>query len=210
MNFLAHFHLAGSDPGFILGALLGDFVKGPVHSRSFSGQISLDKLPATTVSGIVLHRKIDAHFDSHPQIKQLAALLPNRSRRYNGIVLDLFFDYALSCNWQRYNKESLEVFNAAVLNTLAAHKDYFSADAQAFCSRLIEHNLLENYHRQQVLNNIASRLGQRLGKGELIAQALQSLWRQESQCIDSFLTIYPAIQANIKQQREELLQRPAP
>jgi len=206
MNYLAHFHLAGSDPGFIIGALLGDFVKGPVNSMSFRSQLALEKLPATTVSGIVLHRKIDAHFDCHPQIKKMAALLPAESRRFSGIVLDLFFDYALCCNWHRYHKDSLATFNATVMRTLDAHNNHFSSNAQAFCTRLAEHNLLENYYQQQVMNNIASRLGQRLGKGQLITQALETLWQHEEQCIEGFTKTYPEITANIERQRQLLLQ----
>ena len=50
MNYLAHFHLAGEQPAMIKGALLGDFVKGPLRGQ----------FDAATERGIELHRNIDA------------------------------------------------------------------------------------------------------------------------------------------------------
>ena len=45
MNYLAHFHLAGSDNGLIVGALLGDYVKGPLT----------EQYSAEFLNGIILH-----------------------------------------------------------------------------------------------------------------------------------------------------------
>ena len=50
MKYLAHFHLAGIDEGLISGALLGDFVKGPLRGD----------FDAAVERGISLHRNIDA------------------------------------------------------------------------------------------------------------------------------------------------------
>ena len=50
MNLLAHAVLAGSDPGLVVGGVLGDWIKGPLD-----GGLS-DDLSA----GVRLHRRIDA------------------------------------------------------------------------------------------------------------------------------------------------------
>ena len=205
MNYLAHFHLAGDDPGYILGALLGDFVKGEIHSDSFHAQVAFKELPASTINGIVLHRKIDALFDSDPQVRQLASLLPEASRRFNGIVLDLFFDYALSHHWQRYSDTTLAAYTKPIAKLLAEHQHLFCARSRIFCTRLVEHKLLNIYHQKSVVNRVALGIGKRLQREALIQSALHQLWAQEEQCIEYFLAIYPVMQNLASQQRDKLI-----
>ena len=49
INYLAHLYLSGDSPGERAGALLGDFVKGPV----------LSDWPTDVAFGIRLHRRVD-------------------------------------------------------------------------------------------------------------------------------------------------------
>ncbi|MGZ7081297.1 MAG: ACP phosphodiesterase, partial [Thermoanaerobaculia bacterium] len=58
MNYLAHLFLAGDSAESMIGNLAGDFVKGVLH----------DRFPPAITAGIVMHRKIDAFTDSHPQV----------------------------------------------------------------------------------------------------------------------------------------------
>ena len=58
MNYLAHFHLSHGNDDWMTGALLGDFVKGPLKGERSK---ALEQ-------GILLHRKIDAFTDRHPQL----------------------------------------------------------------------------------------------------------------------------------------------
>jgi acyl carrier protein phosphodiesterase len=55
MNYLAHLYLSQHTPGFLIGGLLGDFVKGGIKD-TYIGDIK---------KGIDLHFKIDAYTDKH-------------------------------------------------------------------------------------------------------------------------------------------------
>ena len=75
MNYLAHFHLSYGSDDLLIGALLGDFIKGPLKGERKS---LLNRV-------FWLHRKIDVFTDSHPLLKQAHQLFQPRYRRYAGI-----------------------------------------------------------------------------------------------------------------------------
>ena len=85
MNHLAHFALAGEEEALVIGALLGDYVKGPLAGR----------LPAGIEAGVRLHRRIDGFTDSHPVPAALRSLFGPGERRLSGVLLDLYFDHLL-------------------------------------------------------------------------------------------------------------------
>ena len=101
MNYLAHFHLAGGDPELIVGALLGDYVKGPLNQQDYSSNV---------IAGIKLHRQIDQFSNHHSVQTTVNNILPVNSRRYNGIVYDVLCDYFLSNHWLQYDQRSLNAF----------------------------------------------------------------------------------------------------
>ena len=62
MNFLAHLHLVYDDEDLMLGALLGDFVRG---------RRALWSWPVNVRKGIKLHRRIDKLTDQAPEFRRL-------------------------------------------------------------------------------------------------------------------------------------------
>ena len=86
LNYLAHIYLASYSDDAMLGALMGDFVK-PHAGLDF---------PAETEAEIITHRKIDCFTDSHPIVLEAKRLFATRSRRYAGILLDVFYDHLLA------------------------------------------------------------------------------------------------------------------
>ena len=88
MNHLAHFLLAGSETGLIVGGFLGDFVKGrlPVEDNQGRSGDSLNAALAGLEHGIVrgirLHRAIDGYTDSHTIVKQSQRRFSTPLRRF--------------------------------------------------------------------------------------------------------------------------------
>lgn len=216
MNYLAHFHLAGHDEGFILGALLGDFIKGPLHGDALKTRLNLNALPRYSTAGIRLHRKIDAAFDAELRsstfsnaFSKALGSMPEKSRRYAPIAFDLFFDYALSNYWQDYHSESLHQFSQRILQTLDTHKDELPAAARTLLQRLDRHALLINYGRQDFITRIGGSIGNRLAQrharhaeaAEQIVLAMHHLLRDEEKYFAVFSEIYPKMQGFARSQR---------
>jgi acyl carrier protein phosphodiesterase len=114
MNFLAHLYLAQGDDDLMLGALLGDFVRGRRAMWTF---------PYETREGIRLHRRIDKVTDNSSQVRNLRKKFPEEFSRYAGIVIDLAFDYELASDWSNFSNVSLEDFDIEVREVLARHHE---------------------------------------------------------------------------------------
>lgn len=112
MNFLAHAYLSFDDPKILVGNFIGDFVRGDIASR-FEPEI---------VQGIYLHREIDDFTDSHPSVKAAQELLKPQFGRYALVITDLYFDYYLSTQWNRYDHRSLMEFSLGVYDILEMHQ----------------------------------------------------------------------------------------
>lgn len=113
MNFLAHAYLSFDDPKFLVGNFIGDFVRGNVE----------EKFELEVAYGIYLHREIDEFTDSHPAVKEAQTFLKPQFGRYALVITDLYFDYFLSTQWNRYDQRSLLNFSQEVYAVLEAHRE---------------------------------------------------------------------------------------
>lgn len=201
MNYLAHFHLAGDNDGLMVGALLGDFIKGPLTAER-TEPLSAHK---DIVLGVKLHRKIDAYVDHLPALLTLGNQLPIKLRRYKGILLDLFCDYALSHYWHQFDHRPLEQYTLSVLTRVEQYRDCFNPAADDFFGRMVQYDLLNNYQQADMLNGIIHRIGQRLNRVNELDEAASHMWRLEEQWLESFSGIYQQIENFAEAERTALL-----
>ncbi len=184
MNFLAHFHLAGPDEGLLIGALEGDYRKGPLRGE----------LPYHVEQGVKLHRAIDAFTDSHPLTEQLRRQFPNNLRRFAGIVIDISFDHYLTRHWHRFGSQSLEEFSQGVYVTLADNKKVFSDRANRMVQRLIDYDILCAYDDWDAVAATASRVGERFKHGNPLREIQPSIEPLRTNLESAFLEFYPDLQ----------------
>ena len=185
MNYLAHFHLAGKKQGHIVGALLGDFVKGPMTGIT---------LPDDIKQGILLHRRIDSFTDQHPAILSLGRTLPCDVHRFKSILTDLFFDYALAKHWDSFCDEHIEHYEQRVHATLDLHRDHYDSRALQMVDRLQRHQLLANYSEREVLDGIIVNIGKRLRRSDQMQAGAEAMWKMKEEWEAAFLGIYPQLQ----------------
>lgn len=183
MNYLAHFQLAWPDDEMVVGALEGDYLKGPLKGH----------LPVGIEQGVRLHRAIDAFTDQHPQMAALRRHFPLEIRRYSGILIDLSFDHYLSKHWSTYSALPLEAFNANVYRSLQAHQHHLGLNAQRMLSRMLQHDLLGIYGQWGTIGATAARIGERFRRGNPFLQADQHLEPVRVQLEQAFLDFYPEL-----------------
>ena len=184
MNFLAHFHLAWPEEGLIVGALEGDYLKGPLKGN----------LPRGIERGVALHRAIDAFTDQHPQVVELREALPRPLRRYAGILIDLGFDHCLARRWHDFSDVPARQFNAAVYATLSAQDTHLSPAARAMSQRLREHDLLHLYREWHTVTASAERIGERFSRGNPFADLDRELTPFKEDIERAFQAFYPELQ----------------
>lgn len=188
MNFLAHLYLARGDDDLMLGALLGDFVRGRRELWSW---------PAGIRNGIRLHRKIDRFTDHSRQVKALRTRFPKPFRRYSGIVIDLAFDHALAQNWPAFCETPLAEFDQEVRSLLAEHEDALPQRLRDFMEYADRRGLFEAYrHEDEMLFSLAG-IGTRL-KRENPLHRVKEIWPElRPEVAEGFASFFPEIQSRV-------------
>ena len=183
MNHLAHFHLAGECEHLVVGALLGDYVKGPLTGA----------LPSALERGVKLHRRVDAFTDGHERLRALRVHFGPGERRLAGVVTDLFFDYLLTRHWQLFHAAALDAFSARVYAILERHARALPPPAARQARRIVEYDLLCRYGEVDVLEGALQRLGEVLRQPQAMRAATAVAWSRIGEFEAAFLDFYPQL-----------------
>jgi acyl carrier protein phosphodiesterase len=108
MNFLAHAYLSFDQDEILIGNFIADFIRGK----------EIENYPKKIQVGIHLHRAIDTFTDSHPLVKEVQTHLRPQFGHYARVISDVFFDYFLAKNWNKYSTISLETYSQRVYQLL--------------------------------------------------------------------------------------------
>jgi acyl carrier protein phosphodiesterase len=155
VNYLAHLLLSPPDDDALVGAMLGDFVKGPLGER----------YPGRVGAAIALHRRIDSFTDAHPVVRASRGRVAPGRRRYAGIMVDLFYDHFLARHWREHHDAPLEAFAERVYALLAARSGELPADLRWVAARMAERNWLVHYARPDYVGRALEGIGRRLKRG---------------------------------------------
>lgn len=191
MNYLAHFHLAYGDHDLMIGALLGDFVKGPLRG----GHIR------PVENGIILHRRIDAFTDRHQLLKHSHQEFEPVFRRYSGIMTDVVFDHFLSKHWEKFHPQPLVDFSEEVFKLLR-NNPVLSAPAQKMADALDRNKLFALYRDWDTVNSALTHIGQRLKGVNPLDTAAHELHRHYTMLEETFFEFYQQLQYYVEQQRQ--------
>ena len=161
MNFLAHCALAADAAdawdctaeerrGLLAGAVLGDFVKGPLFNSSPVAPTA--QWPRSLLAGVMLHRRVDALSNHNPTLKASHDLYPPELRRFAPIFTDIIADHCLASSWTRYYELPVEQFSAQCYEAISSHTPAIalthpvSERLSGFLDYLTATDLLANYH----------------------------------------------------------------
>jgi acyl carrier protein phosphodiesterase len=185
MNHLAHALLAGNDEALRLGAMLGDFVRGPAQAA---------RLPAPVIVGVRLHRAIDVYTDAHPEVLAAKALLPPPYRRYAGILLDMWFDHCLARDFGHWSGQPLPAYSDALRALLWQHDALLPPSLRRFRAYMESHGLPAGYADDAVLGEALVGIGQRLSRANPLDSALPVLLQREAELQRRFESFFPQLQ----------------
>lgn len=136
MNYLAHIYFSGTNRKVAVGNFIGDFVKGRRY----------EKYPSSFKKGILLHREIDHFTDNHPIFRETLDLLRPTFGRYSGIMADMYYDYLLASDFERYsNGKSLASFSYNFHLSLLMYYKWLPKKVKGFIFHFIRTNRLKKY-----------------------------------------------------------------
>jgi acyl carrier protein phosphodiesterase len=191
VNYLAHIYLSGDHPEVMIGGLLGDFVKGPLHGQR----------PRAIEDGIALHRKIDVFTDSLPEVKQAVARIEPPYRRFGGILIDICYDHFLAARWSEFHPQPLKNYCQYFYQILSEHEHHLPPAAMRFSAIAPKLRWLESYAQMENIEYVLERVGLRFRTTVPLNEAFPQLVRDYPLLNQEFSQVFPKIIAFAEDQR---------
>ncbi|GGP26623.1 acyl carrier protein phosphodiesterase [Silvimonas amylolytica] len=194
MNYLAHILLAGPDPAYRLGALLGDFVKGPMPGV----------LPPAVAEGVILHRSIDVFTDAHPAFLASRARVSGARRRYSGIMVDMFYDHFLAAHWAKFGRGALPDFAGETYALFAQNGDLLPARLAQILPNMTRNDWLTSYRRPEAIAGaINGMAAHRLSQPNALGGGGDELLEKYAEFEGDFLAFWPQVRAHAEAFRQQ-------
>ena len=186
MNHLAHFLLCPPDDAMRAGTLIADFARGN----------DLSRYPPMIELGIRLHRRVDALVDASPQVSCLKPLVDAPLRRYAGILLDVFFDYALIREWPRFHGGDRAALCSGIYASLAYTEPDMPPTVRAISARMRHYDALSSCSTHQGCARTLGRIATRLRRPVDLATGISTLAAHEAAIVQGFIALF----SQLKQQ----------
>ena len=185
MNHLAHLLLASEANTDLIGSLLGDFVKGPPE-KQYQGD---------WLEGIRLHRAIDRYTDDHELHLRSRNRIAPPTRRYAGILIDVFYDHYLVRHWQRFHDLPLPEFVEEVHGRFTRHRAELPDRLQRFGDYMVTEQLLLGYGDVDVICRVITQMASRLRRPNRLAEGSTEIHRLYAELEQDFLAFFPHLVA---------------
>ncbi|MCI2229621.1 acyl carrier protein phosphodiesterase [Polaribacter sp. MSW13] len=158
MNFLAHLYLSQNNTNIMIGNFIADHIRGNNY-KGFSKEIQ---------QGIFLHREIDTFTDAHEIVRKSKRRLHERYRHYDGVIIDIFYDYYLAKNWSKYSEIPLDIYTKSIYKLFKEKAPELPLKSQKFIKYMIEYNILFNYQFEDGIEKVLKGMNQRTkGKSQM-------------------------------------------
>jgi len=188
MNFLAHLYLSGNHEEIMVGNFIGDYVKGKEYLY----------YPEKIRKGIMLHRYIDSFTDNHPIAKSSRNHISEKYGKYSGIIIDIFYDYFLSSNWEEFSPEGLQSFIDYSFSTLKKHYYDYPQGIKNWFPNFIRNNWLLKYSSIEGIEEVLYRMSGRTSLPDHTAFAIHALRENEEMMRKEFLEFFESIRYFVK------------
>jgi len=165
VNYLVHLYLAGDQPGHLLGALMGDFVKGPIP----------EYYQGTLREGLILHRKLDAFCIDQPDCRRSRRRIDPTYGHLRAVMVDIFYDHLLARNWLQHHPLPLTKYAAHIYRLLETNDERLPASMRPVVERMITMDWLSSYTELATVETVLQRMSKRLSRPNRLGESLTEL-----------------------------------
>ena len=183
MNFLAHLYLACKNENLMVGNFIGDAVKGNTYQN----------FPEGIKRGILMHREIDSFSDSHPINLRSVHRLQPLFGKYSGIINDMFCDYFLANNWNKFSTIELKEFCEDAYDVLKRNIDVMPEESQIILSYMVKSNWLYSYRSIEGINKALTGMSKRMKYYFPMNDATKILKEKPELFEEDFLEFFPVM-----------------
>jgi acyl carrier protein phosphodiesterase len=194
LNFLAHLYLSQNNTNILIGNFIADHIRGNKY-ESFSKEIK---------QGIFLHRAIDTFTDAHKIVRKSKRRLHARYRHYDGVIIDIFYDYFLAKNWASYSEIPLAVYTDAIYHLFDEIKLNLPLKSQQFIKYMIEYNILFNYQYKDGIEKVLNGMNNRTKGKSQMNLAIEDLKILEKEFEEDFTLFFKDLIVYTNQRVKEI------
>ncbi|MEM9545398.1 MAG: acyl carrier protein phosphodiesterase [Bacteroidota bacterium] len=145
------------------------------------------------VQGVKLHRHIDHFTDTHPVVLNSTRKLRARHQKYAPVVIDVFYDYILAQNWERFSNTAMRDFADEIYVHLNEYSHLFPMHLQSISSRMIADDFLLQYGQKDGIIKTFRRIGRRAKFESNFDTAFEDLEKDYEEINAGFLEFFPEL-----------------
>ena len=183
MNFLAHLYLSKNDDDLLIGNLIADFIRNK-EVANYTSAIQ---------KGIYLHRQIDMFTDNHKTVRKGTHRLQPRHHKYSPVVIDIFYDYFLANNWDKYHEKSLQDFADGAYKVLEKNFDLMPKKLKKSLPKMIEHNWLLGYKSLEGMRFTFEKMSERTQFPDCFSHAVDDMQEDLQKYDQEFNEFFPDV-----------------
>ncbi len=188
MNFLAHLFLSHHNEDWMIGNLIADFITNK----------QLIDLKDGVREGVMIHRYIDTFTDKHEAVKESTRRLRFVYHKYAPVVVDIYYDYLLIKNWEKYTNYDFEEFRYRIYDILNQRMEDMPKDLKERLPKMIAHDWLKNYGTEAGLQFTFDRFAERTTFKVDFSNAAAVLMEYLEEFDDDFNLFFPEIMNYVK------------
>ena len=178
--------------------MIGNFIADHIRGNNYEG------FSKEIQQGIFLHREIDTFTDAHKIVRKSKRRLHERYRHYDGVIIDIFYDYFLAKNWANYSEIPLEVYTKSVYNLFDEISEDLPIKSQQFIKYMIEYDILFNYQFEEGIARVLNGMNNRTKGKSQMNLAIEDLKNLKSEFEEDFTTFFKDLIEFTEQKLKEL------
>ncbi|MDG2435878.1 MAG: ACP phosphodiesterase [Polaribacter sp.] len=194
MNFLAHLYLSENNTNIMIGNFIADHIKGNNYD-GFSKEIQ---------QGVFLHREIDTFTDAHEVVRKSKRRLHERYRHYDGVIIDIFYDYFLAKNWADYSVIPLDIYTDSINKFFYEISPELPLKSQNFIKYMIQYNILFNYQFKDGIERVLNGMNTRTKGKSQMNLAIEDLTILHQEFENDFTIFFKDLQNFTVQKLQEI------
>lgn len=183
--------------------MIGNFIADHIRGNNYEG------FSKEIQQGIFLHREIDTFTDAHEIVRKSKRRLHARYRHYDGVIIDIFYDYFLAKNWANYSAIPLGVFTSSIYTLFDKIKLELPVKSQNFIKYMIEYNILFNYKNKEGIEKVLKGVNSRTKGKSQMDLAIEDLNMLESELEEDFTLFFKDLIEHTNTKFKELTITPA-
>ena len=178
--------------------MIGNFIADHIRGNNYEG------FSKEIQQGIFLHREIDTFTDAHAIVRKSKRRLHERYRHYDGVIIDIFYDYFLAKNWSEYSAIPLDVYTDSINQLFNEISAELPVKSQNFIKYMIEYNILFNYQFKDGIERVLKGMNSRTKGKSKMDLAIEDLRNLEVEFEEDFTLFFKDLIANTNQKLNEI------